>query len=1387
MTDEARTKRSRKRLWVGVTTGVVLLAMAAGAVLYLRSASFADLVRRKLVGALQDATGGRVEMASFHWNLLQLAFEAGDLTIHGLEPPGQLPYVHVDRVQVHLHVISLLERQFSIERVDLQRPVVHLIVNPDGSTNAPQPKLRALSGTSTVQEFIDLKIGRAELRHGELVINERRLPLDLSANDVLVGMSYDVGVPRHQYLGRVQTGKIDVKYQDLRAIPAAVDFQFALRDNALEVQSLKLTSQDSSLAASGKLTNFEQPEVQLTYAADVDVMQLGAITRSPQLRNGTMRLNGSGRYSRVSDYAANGHVAFRDFDYVEDPIALRKSSLDANFVLAPDRLELNRIAARVFGGMVTGDAVIKNPISTVPAFAPSQRANVSQRGPRSSQEERGVLAAEQQGSARLRVSGLSLNELIRMVSSRSLPLDELNAAGSVTGTVNLEWRQLLANAVADLALDITAPARLDANQLPVSGTVRGRTALRSERIDLAVLDLATPHTHLDATGSLGSTSATLKLKAETTNLVELQPLISGEAPLPVQLNGKASFDGTLSGHLRTPQIAGHVQATNFTYSYTPEASPSEAQTAPTLVQGKRFGGRSARQPAPSPQPAAPPRQIHVDSLAGDVQYSQTALSLHNTVVREGEAQLGIDGNIALDKGSWTKNSEFQVRAGLRNGDVTELQRIAGLSYPLQGQLSFSVQAAGTPANPHGQGQFSLAQAEVRNRQIHALTSKIAFADHAVQFSDIHLRAGNGTVAGLAAYNFRTREGQLDLHGQNVDLADFPEIQTERLHVEGVASFTVRGSGSLDHPLLNAHLDIDKLTLNDEFIGAATADAVTQGRQLTLTARSRFPHASFTLDGNAELEGDMPANAVLHFANLDVNPFLPAKIREQVTRQASLDGQAVLSGPLKRPRALHGTVNIQQFSVEVQHIPLRSDGPVQLSFADGVLAIQHCGISSDDTHFVMIGTASLQEPYSLNLSAQGTVNLKLAETLNSDVNSYGVAKIDLAVAGTVAQPAMTGRIVIEHAGLSFIDLPAGLGDVNGTLVFNQNRLDAQNLTGRMGGGHVAVTGFVTLGSTLGFNVGLDGSDIRFRYSGISVTSNQSLRLTGTSQNALLAGNITVTRFAQIPSSDLQFLLSQASAPPAVPNPKSPANNLHLDIRILSTPELTVETSLAKLSGDVDLRLRGTAERPALLGRINIAEGDVKLAGTKYHLDRGDITFLNPVRIDPVLDVEATTRIRDYDITIGLHGTMERLNTTYRSDPPLSTDDIVSLLAFGKTQTEQSLGSVGSSTPGFAESASGALLTSALNQATGNRVSRIFGASTIRINPSVGGPENDPNARLTLEQQVSNDVTFIYITNLARSAQEVIQIEYNINSDYTLEGIRDENGVVSFDLLIRKRKK
>ncbi len=1396
MADEVKTRRSHTRLWIGAAAGVVLLAIVIGLGWYLRSPQFADLVRRKLIATIEDATGGRVELAAFHWNLSQLAFEADGLTVHGLEAPGQLPYVHINHALVRIHIISFLQRQISLEQIELQHPVIHIIVQPDGSTNAPEPKIK--STTSPVQQLFDLAITRADLHDGMLLLNERRMPLDFTADDITAAMTYNQVAQR--YDGSVQVGKIDAKYQDFRDVAAQAEVQFSLWHNRAEFKELKVTAENSSLQVNGTVTDFERPQVQLSYSSSINAAQLGAVIRDYQLRGGTMLLDGTATYSEAAGYASRGRIALRDIDYLDDGVVLRKANLNSNFALDNNQLALTRIAARLLGGQINGDADIKNLLSTAPAAnttAPAGQllaagkpssARTSSQPRRTSQSANATNpSTAQEGSARLRVSGLSLAESARMVSTRALPLDKLNPAGNLAGTVNLSWKGSLSDAIADLALDIAAPAQVGANQLPVNGSVRGRYNVRSGVINLAALNLTTPHTHLDASGTLGATSAALKLAVNVTSLSDFQPLLTamGNAPLPVELGGSASFTGTLNGRIRTPQIAGHLQISNFTYLYTPTPRPDETQKtqAANPIKHKSWLHLSSASPPPPP---VEPKRIHVDQFSGDIEYSQAQVALHHAVIEEGGTQLDIDGTTTLDKGNFTATSQFQVQAAMHNADAAALLRAAGFNHPVSGKLNFTLQAAGTEANPHGHGQLSLTDGQAYGRPIKLLTTNLVFANRAVQLEDIHLQAARGVVAGSAAYDFNHHGVKLDLSGHSIDLAEIPEVQSPHLEVAGVANFTVQGSGTLEQPVGNAHLQIAKLVLNGEPIGAVEADATTHGRQLQLSARSSFTKASITLDGNIDLQGPMPAKLNLQFSNLDFNPFLPAEIRARVTRHASLNGHAQLSGPLREPALLSGSLSVHDFSVEIEHVALKSDGPVELSFANQVVTVQRCTLTSEDTHFSLSGSASFKDDRRLDLHGSGSLNLKLAETLDPDLTSYGTSNIDLTIYGTATSPILSGRVDIVHAGVSMIDLPAGLGDVNGTLVFNKDRLEVERLTGRMGGGQVTLAGFVTFGRTLGFNLTSDGREIRFRYSGISVTSDQQLRLAGTLQNSSLTGNVTVTRFAQIPSSDLQFMLAQASAPARIPDPKSPLNNLHLEVRILSTPELTVQTSLAKLSGDVDLRLRGTAERPVLLGRINIAEGDIKLGGTKYHLERGDITFLDPVRIDPVLDVEATTRVRDYDITIGLHGTLERLNTTYRSDPPLSSDDIISLLAFGRTQQESAMAG-GASSPGFAESASGAILSSAINQASSNRVSKIFGVSAIRINPSVGGPDNDPNARLTLEQQVSNNITLTYITNLARSAQEVIQFEYNINSEYTVQGIRDENGVVSFDLLIRKRKR
>ena len=220
-----------------------------------------------------------------------------------------------------------------------------------------------------------------------------------------------------------------------------------------------------------------------------------------------------------------------------------------------------------------------------------------------------------------------------------------------------------------------------------------------------------------------------------------------------------------------------------------------------------------------------------------------------------------------------------------------------------------------------------------------------------------------------------------------------------------------------------------------------------------------------------------------------------------------------------------------------------------------------------------------------------------------------------------------------------------------------------------------------------------------------------------------------------------------------------NSIRLDVHIVTTPELQMQTTTLRL-GDADVRLRGTAAKPTLLGRADVTEGELYFNGTKFRLERGEVSFLGPSGIRPSLDLQMTTRVRDYDITVSLTGPPDKLKLQYRSEPPLAEADIVSLLALGRTR-EESAQQQGNSVLGT--EASNAILAGALNAAVSSRVQNLFGGSRIKIDPqglsTVTTPARGP--QVTIEQQVTNNLTVTYSTNVSQATQQIIQMEYNIS--------------------------
>ncbi|HYX69995.1 MAG TPA: translocation/assembly module TamB domain-containing protein, partial [Terriglobales bacterium] len=1185
----AHRHHHRLRIWLAVGT----LVLMAGAVMYLTSARFQARVRRMVVARLQESIGGRVEIGALRWSLPRLQVDIDDLAIYGREAPGEAPFINVGHVQARLKILSLFRQEIGLRYLLLERPVVHFIVYPDGSTNQPVPGAVQRDTGSPVARLFDLAVSRVEVRQGGLLWNNARSPLEFNADELAAHLSYSRW--RRRYDGDLSVGQLQISGRDFRLPPGALATEFSLHPAAVEVKAFRWSAGRSHLTAHGQVQGFRDPQVDLTYDAAADLAQVSAVLHTASLRGGLLEFGGQA-VTKAGELTLSGHAAVRELEWQDASLHLAALGGGAEYSATRRRLVLSHLFLSTLGGVVTGDAEIQEWLPGL-AAAPA-KANAPTRG-----------------LLRLRLEKLRLAAVADAFSTPALPLSRIGLTGEMSGTANATCRGWLQDLDADLALEVRPPGHVGARELPVTATLRGLYHAAAQTLELSRLDLSTPATHVEASGILGSTGGRLELSAATADLGELRPLLAAfraPARVPVSLHGHATFRGSLSGKLGTPAAAGHLE-TGAVDSVVPWAA---------LWSG----------PAPG---ASPTVHLQWDSLSAEVQISPSQAAAHQGVVRRGPAEVSFDASAALRNYSFNNDNLFHARLSLRGSDVTSLQALLGYSYPVSGKLNLDLDVTGTPQNLDGSGRLQIASARIYGEPFQSLRSDLRLAGHTVQFNDLLVAHNGAQGQGSAAYDFSNRGMRFDLAGSGFDLARFDRLQGPHLTVTGSAGFTAQGSGTLDVPVVNASVRVGSLTINGEVVGGLEIDAVSHGPDLHLSSRSQLVRGSLSVAGDIQMREQWPARLTLEFSQLDFDPLLRTYVPGEVTNHSSLGGRVALEGPLRQPRRLNVSGEFTQLALDVEHVALTNGGPIRFSLANEVFRLDSMRIVGEGTDLSARGTAQLSGDRTLDLRAEGVASLKVIQTINPGLSSGGTLTVRVAVQGTAAQPELRGELEIQKGELSFADLPNGLSDVNGVLVFNQNRLQVRALTARSGGGTLDLSGTISYVRGLYFNLSATSKDTRLRYPpGVSSTASANLHFEGTTAGSLLSGEVLVTRFSVDPRFDFAAYLARAKQIPVGSPATSPLNNLRLDIHVVSIPGLEMQTSQGQISGEADLHLRGTVTHPVLLGRVTLAEGDLSFGGAKYHLDRGDLTFTNPVRIEPVFNLEATTRVRDYDVTLGL---------------------------------------------------------------------------------------------------------------------------------------------------------
>ncbi|HET7207456.1 MAG TPA: translocation/assembly module TamB domain-containing protein [Terriglobales bacterium] len=1291
------------------------------------------MVHARLVAALETITGGRVELGKFNVVPFRFRVEARDLTIHGTEASGEIPYAHVDHLLAEIKIISIFERQYGFSTLALDRPVVHIIVYPDGSTNQPRPVL-ASTEKSSIQELFSLSISRLAVVNGALLWDNQKIPLDFVADDVSGGLSYSF--LHRTYEGSFRLGTLDTRLRDLHPFVSNLQAQFVLNKGYATVSSLDWSSAHSRLHAAGRVDNFSQPTLTGTYNGQLDLTELADAERVRDLRTGVLKFSGEGRWS-ASDFSLGGQAALSDFGWRDNSVAIRGAGASGHYLITPTAIKISTLELGMFGGSGSGALEIANWNST----ANATKARVIQ-------APRGVLS--------LQLKNVSVAAATSAVSSKRLSLARLPISSTMAGNLRATW--VGSPQRAELRFDLLMSPAEHGTGIPLAGHAAGVYYGSADRLELADLNLSSRASQLRAVGTLSS-SSTVRFTITTSDLREWQPVLAnfGTNRLPIALSGHASFDGVVKGRPSEFAIAGHLQISNFD-----TVLPASANL--------------------------PERQFHWDTLSADVRLSPLEFSARNGSLVRGPTVIRFDTAAALRDAQWTDADPFTARLQVSKLELRELQTLAGLDYPLDGTATISLSLSGTRSEPHGEGHLQILTGSLYGQAINNFNSDLRLSAGEIQLNNAAMIYNGGSISGSAAYQPSTRAFRLNVTGNNFDLERFSGLRRGKTSMDGQLNFTAGGEGTLDKPVINANVQLRNLSFDNEPVGNFTFEAVTRGADMQLTGRSNFQQAQLAIDGTIHLRNDWPANLSLHFDHFDVDSLLRPYLGEHISGHVPAAGALWLSGPLRNARELNATADLTSFAINLDNFAIHNEGPIHFSVANQVLALDRLRLVGDGTDISARGTVQLTDGHAVDLRSDGRLNLKVLESLGPDLSASGLASVGVSVAGTYSSPSVTGKLQVTDASLSSANLPNGLSGMNGTLMFNQDRLQIETLNAKVGGGNVRLTGFMTFSPALTFDIAAEAQDVRLRPAGLSATSNADLRLVGSRRESLLSGDVTVLKLNLTPGFDFARYLEGFKQTTALPETSTLLNNVRMDIHVVTTPELQMETASAKVSGDADLRLRGTLARPLLLGRVDIMEGDVYFAGTKYRLDRGEITFTGPTGIKPTLDLEATTHVREYDITLSINGSPDNLHVNYRSEPPLPPPDIVALLSVGRTEGETA--TLGGSSQSLSQQASTAILSQALNATLSSRSQRLFGISRIKVDPQGLNTETTPTRTapaVTVEQQVSSNLTLTYSTEVGQASQQIIQAEYNVTRNISILAVRDQNGVVSFDFRLRQRRK
>ena len=1354
--------------WVFAFIGAII-ALYLGAATVMSTAWFRGVLQREITARLHDLSGARVEIGELEFRPWVLQLTLRRLVLHGTEGPGEAPLVEAGVTVVTVNPASPFRKKLLLHRFDLEDAQIHLRTNPDGSTNLPGPAEPGTpGGTDLLDDLLDLTVGDLTVSRTAVFWNNQQIPLDLGARGVAIVLQRSR--LRRQYTGSVALASLELRDQHwaLPAVAFSTRVEFSRSQLALSSLTWRTAGEPPGVWGSGSLHLDRFPSL----TGEASLRARGKIDVLVRAFNLTEVTGGSFDWDGHLDFsggklASQGRLQAHEVRIRSSFLAPGTINLTADYTATPQKVNLSKLALSAFGGSLNGRGEVF----------------LGRPGPGL------TLHAD--------LAGISLQELFRSAPLAPAAVRELGVAAQVSGPVEASWMPQPRGEMLTTRFALRFEPPVESNRgtaaglRPLTGSAAGTAtfALGAQaspgflEINLEHAEFQLPRSSLKAQGTIGSDQSNLRVEFATSNFEEerseAQLLLGLPAPVPLALKSQATFSGSLRGAMASPVIVGHLRAGAFEYA--------------------GWGW---------------------DGFQGDLLASAAFSRITSGRLLAGASSLLFDLTATTEDWEVTESSAVHLIA---RADRTPLEGLLGalnLRYPVSGNLTGHVDLSGTESSLEGGGTIEIAKGTVEGEPFDSLSSQLRVAKSVFDLNNVEVTKGAGKITGQVKYDAERPSLSGHVHGTGFSLSGFKLLEGQELpKLGGIAAFDLEGGGTEGNLRFRSTLNVHQFTVNNSPVGDLESEGDLQGTAIRFSGGLRSAQGELHWTGRMEARADWPIQAKGRYQGLRLESLVNRLQGARFPGLIVADGSFDLAGPLRGAPAEHsagGTlarsgsqgfrfadlkglsalrlqVHSATDSLQVQFpsvgLAWRNDAPIEITYSGETLRVDRFRLKGPSTDFTLEGSARVGEPSSLEFQARGRADASLLSLIDPSIAAIGRFDLDFHTGGTLGQPLLFGTLTVSNLSLSYSDFPFRLAGLNGELQVEGDRVNIKTLRGSGGGGTVSLSGFATLALGGGaphydFRARLDQAHVEFPISFTSVLSG-SLHLVGTAENGTLSGQMSIGQTFVPDNFDLLTWINRVIATFA-PHPGTPppfGGKVRLDVQVASDPEVRVESRNLTAVLDVNTRLQGTLADPVVFGGIHIVSGEAKLRGNDYRATRGDISFANPFRTEPSVDIEATTRVQQYDLTLDVSGPLEDARLSYRSQPPMAAQDILTLLALGYSQSQAAVG-VSGTQQSFGTLGASALLSQALSTQVSSRIQRLFGVSQISINPNVGGPMATSGSTLTVVERPARDFTITYSTNTSNSVQRIIQMEWDLTDRLSVIGVRDQNGVLGFELRTRR---